>query len=151
MTFADSNLKSPNFPFAIRTKFSMNHWSEVHLSSIQIYCIAIPYPPLAMKKLCSMLLLTCVIVFTPWAVAEKSTRLRRRQLDDNGRPLFNEFVMVENLIQEYEEDRQLEETLSMSFNHCLASSGDESKAPGNACSRLALARERSIDIIQPDI
>ncbi len=122
--------------------------SEVHLSSIQIYCIAVQYPSLAMKKLCSMLLLACVIVFTPWTVAEKPTRLLRRQLEDNGRPMFDEFVIVKNLIQEYEEDRFLEETLSMSFNHCPASSDDESKAPGNPCSRLELARERSIDIIR---
>jgi hypothetical protein len=94
-----------------------------------------------------MLLLACVIVFTPWTVAEKPTRLLRRQLEDNGRPLFDEFVIVTNLIQEYEEDRFLEETFSMSINHCPASSDDESKAPGNPCSRLELARERSIDII----
>lgn len=115
-------------------------------------------------KLSCLKFLSCTIALASFSFAEQPKLRRRRRAHEKGRrPSFNEFVIVDTLINK-DEERLLDMFMSMSFGVGVVLSKDESdslekqseddcqtddqsKAPGDACSRVALAREQSKEII----
>lgn len=97
----------------------------------------------------SLWIWSCLLLTTVDSKHSKLRRLRVNQekIDIRQDPALNEFFLdfIDSLAVD---DRMLSNSMSMSYNTaCESADDDETKAPGNACSRVAAALTRSKKII----
>ena len=89
----------------------------------------------------------CVSMYLSLAVAEEPKLRRRVKQEKVDHHVLNEFVLVDSFSVDDEVRMMSTPFISMSFDTEACKSDDQSKAPGNACSRVEVAKARSKHII----